>query len=109
MIKASSFNNANVITCSGPHTCLAPNRINTGVVEKETGRKKVREEEKQDRRSRWYANEKLAKKIGDNENKCRVEKSEKIIVKNQRGIMGGLSRDQDVGVLSHTSLSLNRF
>lgn len=33
LIKASSFNNANVITCSGPHSCLAPNHINTGVVE----------------------------------------------------------------------------
>lgn len=39
LIKARSFNNANVITCSGPHTCLAPNHINTGVVEKDTGRK----------------------------------------------------------------------
>lgn len=33
LIKASSFNNANVITCTGPHTCLAPHRINSGVVD----------------------------------------------------------------------------
>lgn len=38
MIKASRFNNANVITCTGPHTCLAPNRINTGVVERNRAR-----------------------------------------------------------------------
>ena len=36
LIKASSFNNANVITCTGPHTCLAPNRINNGVVERKS-------------------------------------------------------------------------
>lgn len=37
LIKASSFNNANVITRTGPHTCIAPNRINTGHIEGATG------------------------------------------------------------------------
>lgn len=34
LIKASSFNNANVITRTGTLTCSAPNHINTGVVER---------------------------------------------------------------------------
>lgn len=54
LIKASSFNNANVITCTGPHTCLAPNRINTGVVEREPERKRGREA--QDRKWRQRTN-----------------------------------------------------
>lgn len=34
LINASSFNNANVITPTGHHTRLAPNHINTAVVER---------------------------------------------------------------------------
>lgn len=40
LIKTRSFNNANVITCTGPHTCLAPNHINTRVVDRERERQK---------------------------------------------------------------------
>lgn len=50
LIKASSFNNADVITCTGPHTCLAPHHINIGVVERERAKevKKLETENAED-------------------------------------------------------------